>query len=375
MQSQAEWLGHEQLVGGAGEQRSAAVGDFLDLCHDTAQDDGRWHLDPSLWIHGTARFRGHSTAVADPSLGVPMLCISRESGQSVFFERVFVSKDMQQHVTEAWPAVGLPVKAPLSVDSRSSGAKDLQQPVARSAPAPSLMVAGHDYLEHSILKSQAGKALALPPQQAYHLARNKLLNPGSACPATSACSNQKRGQLHHRKRTSTAPASFTATAATRGFTAPLKEDGIGQDTGQLIPTSAQQLQQTCEVIHTKATAYECEEYIKADGASLCGGRYGTVCYSQPQVNDGMQVVPVPEARCEDSNRQHRPAKRAAVRNRRRRLHLCNNTEASILDYCAPSVDVDGEISSFRVLELALTSKQLDRSLLLTTKKQRSRAGK
>ena len=266
------------------------MGDMLDLCHYFAQEDMRWHLDSNLWAYGAAKNPAQGDAMGDSSLGLLMsgLVCKAGQGQSQILENVIVSKGAQKHVTDAWPAVGMPVRqGGLSFDARSRvcrhvprQAEHLRQSMARSAPAPGLIIAGHEYLERSILTKQAGcKALAMPPQQAFHLVRNRLLNPATSPPAAALSNKHGRGQILHGKgRASTAPA--TSCARTASWRLCAQVDGIGAIAGRPLPMNA-----TLEIPDPPQTSYEVKNRSVTDpdwekSATTDGRLHGKVrCYN------------------------------------------------------------------------------------------------
>ena len=75
-------------------------------------------------------------------------------------------------------------------------------------------------------------------------------------------------------------------------------------------------------------------------------------------SDNMQILPEVETQ-DDSKRQHHPGKRAAAGHTRRCMQLSN------VEVTSACCDGPCDPGSFRVLERALKSKQLDRSLLRT----------
>lgn len=274
------------MADGSALQRGA-IGSLLNLCNESGQEEGNWCLDPRLWMHSAARLHAHCGT--DPSLGVPMFqCLPEENGKndSQFFECVFVSKDIEQHVSSMLPAVGLPVKAPLSFDYRSShacghvqrGSDSSSQSMATSASAPNLIVAGHDYLEKSVLSSMAQrKALALPPQNAYQLAHNRLMRPPPPRPEASSCSN-RRDQVPYKKRSKALFSQPPSRAVTVHHGATHIE-GLGPTSCALLPP--QQSKPACAVEQPNTDTRECEEAgtAESDGVSLGACNYKVVCYA------------------------------------------------------------------------------------------------
>jgi hypothetical protein len=274
MQIHGDRLQQAAIVDSSALQRAAADRNLLDLYYRYAQGEGRWYMDVGLWMHRAAQLHPSST-VADPSLGVPMLCFAKkEQTNSNIFKHMFVSKDMQQYMADGWPAVGLPVsKGPLSYDCRSDvwrhGAEESQEEasVPRTPKACGLMVAGHDHLERSILRRKVGtKGIVLPPQQAYHLAHNRVFHPTQESEMSAAVLYENQRERHERSRQSctTAPRTAaarlicTAPAATRS-TSPPTNDDVGRVDGHALRTLAefinpQQQQHPDEVVQSHSNA-------------------------------------------------------------------------------------------------------------------------
>ena len=240
MQSEEDWPRHAPPPAAIpAPQSRTAVGDMLDLYHCLAQDELRWHLNPSLWP---------SDAMADPSLGWPMSGLVGQAGHghSQFIEHMFVSEDKSQRMADAWPAVGLPVRhGSLSYDARSRScrhvqrqAEDLRQSLATSAPAPGYIVSGHEHLKRSLLvKQDTCKAVAMPPQQAYYLVRNQLPNLAASPPAAATCNRHTREQGSRQKSRATTAPSSSARAVGRRLSAQM--DCIGAVTGQHLPVRSE----------------------------------------------------------------------------------------------------------------------------------------
>jgi hypothetical protein len=276
MQTHGDRLQQAAIVDCSALQRAAADRDLLDLYYRYAQGEGRWYMDVGLWVHRAASPHPSRT-VADPSLGVPMLCFAgKEQTNSNTFKRMFVSKDMQQYMADGWPAVGPPVsKGPFSFDCRSDvwrslpqGTEESQQEVSvpRTPKACGLMIAGHDHLERSILRRKVGtKGIVLPPQRAHHLAHNRVVHPKQESDTSAVF--ERLGERHERSKQSCAkvlrPAAARliclAPAVTRS-TSPSTQDDVGRVEGHALPTLAELLnpqhqQPPDEILHSHSNAF------------------------------------------------------------------------------------------------------------------------
>jgi hypothetical protein len=334
-------------------------------------DSSGWGADGAIWASAIADLQG--SAAVDPSLGVPMVPIGRRrtpAHRPHFLERTFVARDFHHHAHDAWMPVGLPCPGKIpAFDFRAgdfSGNRSGLVPV-RGAPGTGLIVAGHERVEQIAL--QRSDVLAMSPEQAAYLIRCRMASKNA----------RVLGTAHTAGSLSSAPAAINASVAINApvamrDTCPASQ-AAPERAAEALVLSGTTLLQTGPPPEQQPPSAE----KPAEGAAMCSAVASAARSTESTACSAHVWQPVPcpeEALQHPSSRQQRESSDTLQpRTHERVKGQALGYTRGCIQLCAaasrpPTVAATGWTlpSTHRPdgpLEMALTAKQLDRSLLQT----------